>query len=239
MSGAFATGGWSFTSDVVNVFDEHVAASVPHYELFQSIVARIADWLLPAGGLFADIGASTGTTARAVLRRHPDRRLRVVLYDRERAMLDKAKAKIGNFAAEAKFFPSNLPLGGLQHYDADLTVSLFTLQFLPIKDRQTVLMQARHRSAPSGALLVAEKIRPVDSRWSEIARDMTHEWKSERGLAATAILAKQRALRGVLVPHPSQTLTDLISEAGWVSPEVLFRWHEWQLVGAFASDRGL
>jgi tRNA (cmo5U34)-methyltransferase len=235
----FATGSWAFTDDVVEVFDDHVRASVPFYDAIQNLVAEAADWLVPAGGLVADLGASTGTTVGAILDRHPERNIRAVLYDEQPAMLSKATGRLMQPAAAGRVdvHARRIEVGPLEHKDADLTVCLFTLQFLPWRDRATALRLAREASAPTGALMVAEKVRLADSRWAEIANDASLDWKAERGISAEAIRAKARALRGVLVPHPLNDLTTVIHGAGWGTPEVLFRWHQWVLLGAYAAGR--
>lgn len=232
----FSTGGWEFTADVADVFDEHVRASVPFYDAIQDLVAVASDWLLPAGGLLADLGAATGITTERILTRHPERTLRAVLYDDQAAMLGKAVERLtapvaaGRVATHAR----RIQDGPLLHEQADLTVCLFTLQFLPWPDRLTALTAARKASAPTGALIVAEKVRPVDVRWAEIGTDVSHDWKAEHGITPEAIRAKSRALRGVLMPAPLGALTALIRDAGWSTPEVLFRWHQWVVVGAYA-----
>jgi tRNA (cmo5U34)-methyltransferase len=45
-------------------------------------------------------------------------------------------------------------------------VCLFTLQFLTWPDRLKALTLARDHSGSTGALIIAEKIRPPDSRWA-------------------------------------------------------------------------
>jgi tRNA (cmo5U34)-methyltransferase len=234
---SFPAGGWEFTPEVADVFDEHVRASVPFYEAIQNIVVETSDWLIPAGGLLADLGASTGTTVAAILARHPDREIRAALYDEQASMIEKARKRLYDLRvppARVSFHERRVETGPLDHEDADLTTILFTLQFLPIPDRQAVLAAAFEAAAPTGALLVAEKLRPVDSRWAEIATEASLDWKAAHGISAEAIRAKARALRGVLIPFPLSTLTGLIVDAGWHTPEVLFRWHQWVVVGAFA-----
>lgn len=234
----FAPGTWNFTDDVVEVFDEHVRASVPFYDAIQDLVAEAADWLLPAGGLIADLGAATGTTVGAVFDRHPERNLRAALYDEQPAMLGKAVERLQDLVATGRVevHTRRIEIGPLEHKEADLTVSLFTLQFLPWQDRTAALRLAREAAAPTGALLIAEKVRLADTRWAEIANDASHDWKAARGISADAIRAKARALRGVLVPYPLDALTAIIVDAGWGTPQVLFRWHQWVLLGAFASN---
>ncbi|MBF8186338.1 methyltransferase domain-containing protein [Nonomuraea sp. K274] len=233
----FDTGGWEFTPDVVQVFDEHVRASVPFYDDIQNLVAEAADWLVPAGGLVADLGASTGTTARRILERQRERRIRFALYDDQAAMLDRARVDLEPLAGGSiGYHVARIQDAPLAHENADLTISLFTLQFLPLHERLDALRLARAHSHDSGALIVAEKVRARDSRWAEIANDASHDVKAAHGISDSAIRAKARSLRGVLRPQSPQSLVDTIEAAGWQSPEVLFRWHSWTVVGAFASQ---
>lgn len=235
----FDTGAWRFNKAVVDVFPEHVRASVPFYDAVQDLVAEASDWLLPQGGLLVDLGASTGTTVQRISERHPHRNIRAVLYDIEQTMLDKAADNLaGAPVGHVDYVQARIQDAPLKHADADLTVSLFTLQFLPLRDRVAALRNARLCATETGALIVAEKVRPLDSRWAELANDASHDWKAAHGIPDTAIRAKARALRGVLTPHPQDTLFQAVTTAGWCAPEVLFRWHSWLVLGAFATPTG-
>lgn len=237
----FGPGGWQFTAEVADVFPEHVRASVPFYDVMQAIVAEAAaDWLVPAGGHVADLGAATGITCCAIAARHPERGIGFDLYDESEAMLKHAEAAmhavpdLGGHRCLSHV--ARVEQGPYQHAPADLTLALFVLQFLPDPaDRVRTLRLARDHAAPGGALIVAEKIRPHDARWAEIAADVSHDWKAAHGVADAAIRAKARALRGVLIPATWPQLAAQVRAAGWISPEVLFRWHQWVLVGAFAT----
>lgn len=231
----FDVGGWAFTPDVADQFDDHVRASVPFYEAIQDLVAETTDWLVPADGLVADLGASTGITARRILQRHPERRIRMDLYDEQAAMLERASDALSAYGERITYHVARVQDAPLAHEDADLTLALFTLQFLPPRERLAALRLARTHSADTGALIVAEKIRPVDGRWAEIGQDVAHDYKAARGVSDSAIRAKARALRGVLRPSPQQTTIEAITAAGWHATEVLFRWHGWAVIGAFAS----
>lgn len=237
---SFETGAWQFTPEVVDVFPEHVRASVPFYDAIQDLVAEASDWLLPEGGLLADLGASTGTTVARIAGRHPHRRLRAVLYDVEQTMLDRAGENLSDAPVDhVDYVRARIQDAPLRHTEADLTVCLFTLQFLPLRDRVAAMRNARLSATETGALIVAEKVRPTDSRWAELANDASHDWKAAQGITDAAIRAKARALRGVLTPHPQTTLVQAVTAAGWCAPEVLFRWHSWLVLGAFATPAGL
>lgn len=237
---SFTAGAWAFTPDVVDAFDSHVRASVPFYDAIQDLVAGLSDWLVPQGGLVADLGASTGTTVNNILRRQAHRDLSAVLYDIEKPMLDRAAENLAEAPARhIDYVHAPIQTPPLAHSDADLTLSLFTLQFLSLRDRVAALHLARLSARETGALVVAEKVRPLDSRWHEISTDASHDWKASHGISSDGIRAKSRALRGVLVPHPQDTLIHSITAAGWHDPEILFRWHQWVVVGAFATRCGL
>ncbi len=235
----FGAGGWEFTSHVAEVFDDHVRASVPFYDAIQDLVAETTDWLVPAGGLVADLGASTGATARRIIERHPNRGIRFVLYDEQKSMLDQAAIELGKLGGDHDVVLSETRIqeAPLHHSQADLTLCLFTLQFLPLRERLDALRLARTYSADTGALIVAEKIRAIDSRWAEIGMDVAHDYKARHGITDSAIRAKARALRGVLRPAPQAATMQLMTTAGWHAPEVLFRWHSWAVIGAFASPQ--
>ena len=229
----FSTGGWEFTPEVTEVFDDHVRASVPYYDDIQRLVAEFSDWLLPNNGLFVDLGASTCTTLDTIARRHPSRRIRAELYDEEASMLEKAKEKVAPLNVLANFHVQRLQQP-FKHRDADLTVALFTLQFLREQDRVPVLAEARRCSANSGAIILAEKIRPDHSLLAEIAMDASHDFKAQAGIGDTAIRSKARALRGVLIPQSLPRLVEQLEQAGWRNPDVVFRWHQWTITIAFA-----
>lgn len=232
----FGRGGWEFTPEVAGVFPEHVRASVPFYDAIQDLVAELTDWLVPAGGLVADLGAATGTTAVRIAERHPDRGIRFALYDESGPMLAAAHTALqGTVGDRAELFEARIQDPPLKHAGADLTLALFTLQFMSAPDRAAALWLARQASAGTGALVVAEKIRPVDSRWAEISVDVSHDYKAAWGISDAAIRAKARALRGVLTPYPQETTLGMIGAAGWTAPEILFRWHAWAVIGAFAT----
>lgn len=229
----FSTGGWEFTPEVTQVFDEHVRASVPFYDDIQAQVAELSDWLLPDNGLFVDLGASTCTTLAGIAERHPGRRIRAELYDEETSMLDVAKAKVAELNVTPTFHLQRVQQP-FKHTAADLTVALFLLQFLPGRDRVQVLREARRCSAESGAIVIAEKVRPEHPLLAEIANDASHDVKARLGISDGAIRAKARALRGVLIPQTLPQILEELAEAGWKHADLVFRWHQWVVVVAFA-----
>ena len=52
---------WTFSANVVKVFDEHVRNSVPLYDLFQKEIASMSVYFSQHNSKIIDIGTSTGS----------------------------------------------------------------------------------------------------------------------------------------------------------------------------------
>lgn len=221
--------GWNFDG-MGEEFDTHVAAHLPGYADVQRLVTLFASFAVPTGGTVADLGASTGLTAALIREALPDRDLTFELYDSDVSMLSQAAKRIPESHRHLRRLPCPL-----EHEGADLTVAMWLLQFLSPADRVTVLKDALFSSARHGAILIASKTRHADSRWEDVAIAALDDYKTEQGVTAEERAAKTRSLRGVMHTVTGQGLLEELTEAGWHNPVILWRWHVWTVVGAFAS----
>lgn len=222
-------GAWTFEG-FGEGFDSHVAAHLPGYLDAQNVVALSAQFYLPEGGVLADFGASTGRSVEIITER-VNRPFSAYLYDSDRSMLDVAAERCPGAATFQRTFPDDQPL---MHPPADVTLSMWFLQFVPPQSHRAVLEQMRSGAAPGSALLIATKTRHPDSRWEEIAVAALDDYKDTQGVSAEDRAAKTRSLRGRMYPVEWSALFHNIRDAGWKSPELLWRWHVWSVVGAFA-----
>lgn len=226
------TGSWTFDG-FGGAFDEHVTAHLPHYRDVQDLVAHVSRYALPHGGTLADVGASTGATLDVISEVLPMREFTAHLYDSDRSMLDQVAHPLG---VDVRLHHQDVTREPLAHRDADLTTALWVLQFLHPSARRPLLAALRARSAPSGVLLVAAKVRHPDARWQEVADGALADWKSAHGVTGDQQVAKTAALRGVLHADTTSALLGEVLAAGWASATVLFRWHAWVLIGAYATE---
>jgi len=235
VSSTFQSGGWEFNKAVVDVFDDHVNKNVPNYELIQKIIVDLSDWLLPDESILVDIGASTGTTARKISLKHPNRKIDFYLYDIEQEMLNAAKEKNSNHLSHHRFLyiNSDLTKHEASHNDADLSLSLFTLQFIPRHFRGQLLknlsLKARRKT---GVLLIAEKLEQQTGFWQEIANEATWDYKKDCKIDDETIRSKARSLRGVLIPLRESDLVELIESNGWKETICLYKFHNWAIYAA-------
>lgn len=230
-------GGWTFDG-FGEGFDAHVVAHLPHYENVQHLVTLCAGYMLPTGGTIVDLGASTGTTIRHIADTYPTRALTAHLYDNDQSMLDAADTRLTGHPALTRTLFHHADVtdpAAWTHHDANLTIALWLLQFLNPDQRRTLLARARSHSSPHGAILIAAKTRHGDTRWQEIADAALAEHKTRHGVTPDEQAAKTRSLRGVLIPDTPYEVATELRAVGWSNPTVLFRWHVWTVIGAWAS----
>lgn len=221
---------WNF-NDMGPEFDEHVAAHLPGYADVQRLIGLISSIVIPpSGGVFADLGASTGRTAHEIMQTIPDRGLSMHLYDADASMLDEAAQRVPNAHLHHVMLPAEL-----SHEDAHLTVALWLLQFLTPADRVPVLRAARRRASDRGLMIIGTKTVYGDQRWQEFNLAALDDYKAEHGVDPASRAAKTVSLRGVMqAPTVSEVMDELL-HAGWHSPAILWRWYGWTLVGGWAS----
>jgi tRNA (cmo5U34)-methyltransferase len=209
-------GQWSFGGEVCDVFENHIRRSVPLYDELHRLIAYLATVLVPPGGVILDLGCSTGTLLRRILRRHPTARATGV--DREHNMIAAAMRRSqgrGTYICEDVRTCSMGP--------SQLTVCLYTLQFLPIQDRLPVLQRAAAGLGEAGAFVLAEKVRRRDAELQRLCTAAHHDFKRCQGFSEAEIAAKDRSLEGVLTPLLDQENVDLLRQAGFMRVELLLR----------------
>ena len=218
-------------------FDEHALKHLPHYETAYDVLQHVSTFVVANGGSIADLGCSTGYSAARIAEAVPGRRFDAWLYDVDASMLEQAEARLEHVDVRCHFRALDLTtdLELLGHTDVDLTLLLWTLQFLPPSSWVPILTAARSRSSQDGLLIVGAKSRLSDARWQEIADGALADWKWRHGVTADEALDKARSLRGTMNVVTVGRLFDAITAAGWQQPAVIFRWHAWVLLGAWAS----
>lgn len=209
---------------------------LPGYMEVQRLVALAAQFWLPNGGILADYGAGTGRSVEMIRQAVPSRTFTAHLFDSESSMLAQAKRRLGpGVETHLRTFPAQggSPLDGQA---ADLSLALWLLQFIRPRHHRQTLAEIRAGSADAGVLLVATKTRHLEGRWHEFAGAALDDYKAERGVTAEERALKSLALRGAMFPLDVESLRADLLSTGWQSPEVLWRWHEWVVIGAFAAD---
>ena len=210
-----STGDWSFDNEVCEDFDNHVAASVPGYELIHDYVVKLSQFYTHDYCCVLDIGCSTGTLINRMIDANNGRSVNFFGVDKCHEMWEKAYSLVGRFSrvtidqydAIAWFEEYSVPL--------QFITCILTLQFMPYKDRKNLLRECCDRLEKGGAMIVVEKILQEEGYDQKIFDDIYQEMKYENGLDKDSLFDKTMSLRGKMRPLTSKEDEELFYESGF------------------------
>ena len=93
----------------------------------------------------------------------------------------------------------------------DLSLCLYTLQFLKPKSRQLFINKIYNSLNWGGALILYEKIRGPDARFQDMLNFLYFDFK-DNGLTPIEILNKENSLRSVMKPYTIEANIDFLKE---------------------------
>lgn len=193
-------------------FDEHISASIRGYsELIEDVVSY-SRYFVENSTNVVDIGCSSGRLLRKMCSQNL-------------------------FAKEAKYTGIEIEEFFYKHFDVDplsepnlsffkgsvldykfencsLITSIFTLQFIPMLARKTVLDRVYRGLNRGGAFLFSEKTIAVDPRIQEIKTFTYYDFK-RKSFTTEDIMDKERELRHMLKPNTRNELLQMCADAGF------------------------
>jgi len=224
----FERGPWpkpfAFNEDVVRVFDDMVSRSVP---LYKEVVACAVQWATSyyqPGTKIVDVGCSTGTFLE-LLGRFLKQPATLVGIDNSPAMLSKAREKLSPLEAVHTVDLICESAENCRFENSSIVVMNYTLQFLPVPQRQRVLNAVYEGLVPGGLLFLSEKVRSPHPQFQETMTRHYEAFKAKNGYAKTEIERKKEALENVLIPLTEERKMQMLRESGFEAIDVLLKFH--------------
>jgi len=204
--------GFRFNQAVVDVFPDMLKRSVPGYESIITQSALLASRYARPNTRLYDLGSSLGATSMA-MRDSLALAAPARVEGCEIHAIDNAAAMI---AASRKLLfsvsptnPTQTPIPIILHEadleqhpmeNASVVAMNFTLQFVPVTARKSLMQKISDALLPGGVLILSEKVRFEDPLVNNMHIDMYHQFKSQNGYSDLEISQKRTALENVLVP---------------------------------------
>ncbi len=201
---------WKFDKNVALNFDNHVKKSVPYYEHAHEIILGLSDFFLKNDSNCNDLGCSNGSLLKKISTRHQNKNFTLNGYDNSIEMIKIAKKNFKD--KRIKFLLKDITK--LKLKKNDLTLSLFTMQFIPPKKRQLLFNRIYNSLNWGGAFVLCEKIRGSDARFQDILNFLYFDFKS-KNFSQREILNKELSLRGVMEPFTMKANIDFLKRAGF------------------------
>jgi len=206
--------GFSFHSDkVADVFDRHVALSVPEYDHVQKLVGKLSRFFLHDGAEVIDYGCATGRTIEEIARENAGRAVRYVGVDDSAPMCAKATARLSAASVQHEVISASA-LRVPPTKSTSLIVAIYALQFMTIADRFDALKMMAQSRRGAGLILV-EKTIPDVAGLAVPFSDIHHDEKLA-AYTAEEVNSKARSLRGVLRPMTAADTEAMLRETGWM-----------------------
>ena len=215
---------FSFNDSVVDVFPDMIQRSVPGYSTVVRMTGILAEQYAQSGSCIYDIGCSLGESIRSAERAlgntNPHRNCRLIGIDSSAAMIRRARTQVeadSNIewleadALEVEFAPSSV------------IILNFTLQFIPIEQRLSLLKSIRSAMIPGGLLILSEKLTMPDAAIDILMIELHHDFKRSQGYSDLEIAQKRDAIEDILIPETADTHSKRLSEAGFSRSSVWFQ----------------
>jgi tRNA (cmo5U34)-methyltransferase len=215
---------FAFNEEVAQVFDDMVSRSVP---LYCDVTRFTGDWIqhfYQPGTSIVDIGCSTGTTTHWIAQ-VLETPAHFFAIDNSAAMIEKAREKLKPFPAHHTLQLCCENVMNIRLPRASAVVINYTLQFLPVSDRRTLLERIYEALVPGGIVLISEKLRSPSPIVQELTTFLYERFKMEQGYSRNEIERKKEALDQVLVPFTEDEHRQHLKAVGFEHVESLMKWN--------------
>jgi tRNA (cmo5U34)-methyltransferase len=209
-------------------FDNHIDQSIRGYSTLHDDIVKMSRYFVEDGTMIVDIGCSTGKTLAAMHDQNKDFASNAIYRG-----IDYADGFVADMDKRMEDYPSlwltQEDVREFDFYNASLVTSIFTLQFMPRKDRQEVLNKIYEGLNPGGAFIFAEKTYSCSPKVQDMLTFMYYDFKRESFTEAD-IMEKEVTLRNMLRPNTWSELNEMLSNAGFSSVQTF--WQNHLFVGA-------
>ena len=217
-----------FNDEVARVFPDMLRRSIPGYEASLEAIGSLAARYVREETNCYDLGCSLGAASIAMRQGIRAGRCRIIAIDNAPAMAKRCKKIV---ASELELNPDGARIEVIQgnirdvaFINASMVVLNYTLQFLPIEQRDGMIAKIFSGLNDGGILVLSEKVVDPDPEMEQLLVALHHEHKRRNDYSAMEIARKRAALETVLLPETVQDHRDRLLRTGFRSAAVWLRY---------------
>tara|TARA_R110000765_G_scaffold320984_1_gene412922 strand:+ start:857 stop:1552 length:696 start_codon:yes stop_codon:yes gene_type:complete len=217
-------------------FDEHIDWSIRGYRNLLGDIVNFSRYFVEENTNVVDLGCSTGKTTERMLQYNKDH-----CKDAKYIGVEIAEGFFGNLDERLERLAKQEPWAQVEfrkedvrEYEFDncsLVTSIFTLQFMPKKDRKAVIEKIYDGLNIGGAYIFAEKIYTENAFIQDMLTFNYYDFKGQK-FNYDDIMGKEQTLRHMLKPNTWKEIEDMLMGAGFKSVQVF--WQNFLFLGAIA-----
>lgn len=212
---------FSFDEKVVAVFPDMIQRSVPGYSTIIAMTGILAARYAQPDTRIYDLGCSLGASLFSIQENlPPGKNISLVGVDNSPAMVERCRS-IAPGLPHIHLLCQDIENTVIEN--ASVVVMNFSLQFIPIEKRESILQSIARGLCPGGILVLSEKIRFEDEHLDQLNIDLHHAFKKANGYSDLEISQKRNALEKVLLPETLRTHQQRIRDAGFKRCDTWFQ----------------
>ena len=212
-----------FDASVASVFPDMINRSVPGYATVVGMTGTLAAQHARPGSQIYDLGCSWGASLLSVAREPACDRCELIGIDNSESMLEQASNHLAQVPEGKRIQLQHADVLDTPLQDASVVIMNYTLQFIPIEERERLLKRIREAMMPGDVLILSEKITLPDPRLNEYLIDLHHDFKRQQGYSDLEIAQKRQALEDVLVPETREAHVARLNAVGFSRCDVWFQ----------------
>lgn len=210
---------WAFDQSVTNVFEDMLMRSIPQYEVMRQSIFKIASSFVKPHTAIVDLGCSQGEALAPFVEEfwHQTSCIGVEVSE---PMIKSAQAR---FEHRASIRSLDLRKEYPQE-KASVTLSILTLQFIPIEHRQRIVRDIFKHTCSGGIFILIEKLLGSTAEIDALLVKNYYALKATNGYSQESIERKRLSLEGVLVPVTAKWNEELLEMAGFRQIDCFWRY---------------
>ena len=212
-----------FDASVASVFPDMINRSVPGYATVVGMTGTLAAQHARPGSQIYDLGCSWGASLLSVAREPACDRCALIGIDNSESMLEQANRHLAQFPEGSRIELHHADVLYAPLHNASVVIMNYTLQFIPIEEREGLLKRIREAMMPGDVLILSEKLTLPDPRLNEYLIDLHHDFKRQQGYSDLEIAQKRQALEDVLVPETREAHVARLKAVGFSRCDVWFQ----------------
>ena len=217
-----------FNDAVAKVFPDMLRRSIPGYDAtIEAIGSLAARYVLQDTNCY-DLGCSLGAATIAMRQGIDTPGCRIVAVDTAPAMTKRCREILAEddrqFAPATPVEVLRADIRDIEFKNASMIVLNYTLQFLPMIDRDALMRSIYDGLNDGGLLVLSEKVVDEIPEMEELLVDLHREHKRRNDYSALEVSRKRAALDNVLIPETVAAHRSRLAEAGFSHTAVWLRY---------------
>lgn len=217
-----------FNDAVAKVFPDMLRRSIPGYDAtIEAIGSLAARYVLQDTNCY-DLGCSLGAATIAMRQGIDTPGCRIVAVDTAPAMTKRCREILAEddrqFAPATPVEVLRADIRDIAFKNASMIVLNYTLQFLPMIDRDALMRSIYDGLNDGGLLVLSEKVVDEIPEMEELLVDLHREHKRRNDYSALEVSRKRAALDIVLIPETVAAHRSRLAEAGFSHTAVWLRY---------------